>query len=176
METIKKDDFIGYEYSEVKIRKEYSSLLIDNYQNFGWILENLETIIQPVGHVLIQFKRDRKIRNKAELTRLQRQLDSLIEQISRLEKQKSAMAMVAALAIGVIGCTFLAGSVFAISYGENIPLTILFGLPGLLGWILPYFVYGKLVDKKSQELSPLFEEKYDEIYEVSKRANALLEV
>ena len=61
----------------------------------------------------MKFKRDRKVRNKAELTRLQRQFDSCVSEIESLERSKYLRASVFAYIIGVVGTAFMAGSVFA---------------------------------------------------------------
>ena len=59
-------------------------MYIDGYQNFGWQLE--ETSILPTGlyYPVMKFKRDRKIRNKAELTPLQRQFDACVTEIASM--------------------------------------------------------------------------------------------
>ncbi len=175
MERHQKETFIGYEYRDVTVKKDYVSLYTDGYENFGWEIEGTESVIQPAGSVILKFKRDRKLRNKAELTRLQRQFDSLVEQIIHLEKSKSVLALIVAIAIGILGTAFIAGSVFAISYGNHILLMIVLAIPGFVGWILPYFFYTRLVHQKTAEVNPVIEMKYDEIYEVTKRANMLLE-
>jgi len=53
------------------------------------------------------------IRNKAELTRLQRQFDSCVAEVVALEQSKTTGAMIAALSIGIAGTAFMAGSIFA---------------------------------------------------------------
>lgn len=173
---IKKDKYVGYEYLTVNIKKEYMPLYIDSYENFGWIYEAMENVIQPVGNVNIKFKRDRKIKNKAELTRLQRQFDSLVEQIVHIEKSKTSFAFIAAFVIAIIGCAFMAGSVFAITFTINIPLMIILAIPGIICWVLPYFVYSRIRKNKINMVTPLIEAKYDEIYEVTKRASSLLDL
>ena len=61
-------NFIGYEYRDVTTDRSMVSMYADGYQNFGWILD--DTSIPQVGmnNITLKFKRDRKIRNKAELT------------------------------------------------------------------------------------------------------------
>lgn len=173
--TIKKaNQFIGFEYKDKTIKKAYVSLYTDSYENFGWELDSMSNNLQSPNTVNMKFKRDRKIRNKAELTRLQRQFDSLVEQIDALERSKNSFATAMALLIGIIGTAFMAGSVFAISYGENIPLMIVLAVPAFMGWAAPYFVYEHIRKNKTKTIEPLIDEKYEEIYEVTKRANSLL--
>jgi len=63
--------------------------------------------------VTLNFKRDRKIRNKAELSRLERQFITYADEVQKLEREKSFVASVAAYVIGVIGAGFTAGFVSA---------------------------------------------------------------
>jgi len=174
-ETNKSRDFVGYEYKDITVDRNMESVYADGYQNFGWKLEEKSGVVTGINSSFLKFKRDRKILNKAELTRLQRQFDACVGEIVALEKSKTTNAMIASLIIGLIGCAFLAGSVFAVTAGPpNILLCIIFGLPGIVCWILPYFVYKAMSLKRSQKVEPLIDAKYDEIYEVCEKANGLL--
>jgi hypothetical protein len=165
--------FIGYEYKEVSVNQETEALYSDCYPQFGWELENTCTAFPLVGSVIMKFKRDRKIRNKAELTRLQRQFDSLCKEITALEQSKGLSASAIAYVIGVVGTAFMAGSVFAF-LGGMLPLCIIFAIPAFVGWVIPYFCYLKIRKTKTSKVAPLIDQKYDEIYEVCEKANGLL--
>lgn len=170
--------FIGYDYREIRVKEENTSLVIDGYANFGWLIDDnqgphLVTPSNNQSRVTLKFKRDRIIRNKAELTRLQRQFDATVEEIEKLEKSKELSATIAAITVGIIGTAFIAGSVFAVDAGA-IGLMILLAIPGFLGWISPYFIFRKLKDRKGQIIDPIIEQKYDEIYEITKQGNSLL--
>ena len=56
----------------------------------------------------------------------------------------------------------------------KILLCIIFAIPGFLGWILPYFLYKKIVRNQTEKLTPMIEAKYDEIYEICEKGNKLL--
>jgi len=171
----KSRDFVGYEYKDITVQRSMESVYADGYQNFGWKLEEKSGVVTGINSSCLKFKRDRKILNKAELTRLQRQFDACVGEIVALEKSKTANATIAALIIGLIGCAFLAGSVFAVTAEPpNILLCIIFGLPGIVGWIFPYFVYKAMSLKRIQKVEPLIDLKYDEIYEVCEKASGLL--
>ena len=80
-----------------------------------------------------------------------------------------------ALIVALIGTAFMAGSTFAVTaQTPQILLCILLAVPGFIGWILPVFVYRRTVRKKTKELNPLIEEKYDEIYELCEKGSKLL--
>lgn len=164
--------FIGYEYKDVAVKRSLEVIYADNYPQFGWKLESIFAAPNPL-YVTMKFKRDRKIRSKAELNRLQRMFESHVKEIDRLEKSKVVAASTAAYVIGVAGAGFMAGSVFSYLAGM-VPLSIILAVPAFAGWIIPYFCFLRIRDKKTSEVSPLIEQQYDAIYEVCEKANTLL--
>lgn len=167
------NNFIGYEYKNITVKRSVVSLYEDSYENFGYSLESTGDVIGKVDCVSMKFKRDRKIRNKSELTRLQRHFDSTVNEIHELEKSKYMFASIVAYIIGIIGTAFMAGSVFFVTANMIIPCIIM-AVPAFIGWILPYFIYQKIVRKKTAEITPSIEEKYDEIYNICEKAHGLL--
>ncbi len=167
--------FIGYEYRTLSVHEQLVPVYSDGYASFGWMLDD-SSAPQKIGDkVTLRFKRDRKIRNKAELTRLQRQFDACCEEIMALERSKTQKATITALAVGLVGSAFLAGSVFAITATvPNVILCAVLGAPGLIGWVLPFFLYQHLHAKKTEAVNPLIEKKYDEIYDVCEKGSSLL--
>lgn len=172
---IKKNNFIGYEYQEVNVKQEMESVYVDGYQNFGWKLEGTSTPTIGVNCVTIKFKRDRKIRNKAELTRLQRQFDACMHEIEALERSKSTSAEITAYSTGLLGTGLIAGATFSYLDGM-LPLMIILAVPGFIGWISPYFCYRSIKEKKTLQADPLIYQKYDELYAVCEKANGLLSI
>lgn len=167
--------FVGYEYKEVTVPKEQASMYIDCYENFGW--EPDENIVATEGHnyITVRMKRDRKIINKMELTRLQNHFEACAKEIDAMEKSKTSAATVYALVVAVIGTAFLAGSTFAVTHEPPlIWLCILLAIPGFIGWILPYFIYNRIVRRSIQKIQPLIEAKKEEIYEICEKGNSLL--
>lgn len=177
-EKSKRNNFIAYEYKAVKADSDQASMLLDGYENFGWLPdENFGGTGNSTeqGKKVIRMKRDRKIMNKAELTRLQRNFETCIGQISALENSKKSTALTAALIAGGIGTAFMAGSTFAVTaQTPHMIMGIILAIPGFIGWILPYFVYRGMVKKQTEKVTPLIEEKYDEIYELCEKGNRLL--
>lgn len=166
--------FSDFEYRDITIDQSYEKIYTDGYKNFGWILVCVSN--PNIGHNMItmKFKRDRKIINKAELTRLQRQFDACIKEITNMEKSKSDNASITAYIVGIIGTTFITLSTFAETHGNAI-LCIILAIPAFVGLILPYFLYKFIFSKNTVEIEPLIESKYNEIYQVSQRANSLLQ-
>ena len=177
MNEIQKDgkNFVGYEYKEISAESDKASMLLDGYINFGWTADDNIQPTSLLGRVTVRLKRDRKIINKAELTRLQRHFEACINDIDAMEASKTQPATIWAIVVGIIGSAFLAGSVFAVTAAPPIIwLCIVLGIPGIIGWILPYFVFKKLVQKRVEKITPLIEQKYDEIYEICEKGNRLL--
>jgi hypothetical protein len=154
MSEIEKDrhSFVGYDYKEVITNSEKVSFLMDTYENFGWVVDkntshNLpENRLNSHTNVVLRLKRNRKIINKMELTRLQRNFESCMKEIERLESSKTSKATMYALMVGIIGTAFMAGSVFAVTATPpRIVLCILLAVPAFAGWILPYFLYNSVV-------------------------------
>lgn len=182
----KQKEFVGYEYKEVICESSKASFVFDGYENFGWEVDEkqngniygntAENIISSYQKkIVIRLKRNRKIVNKMELTRLQSNFEAYVNEIEKLEKSKTSMATMYSLIIGIFGTAFMAGSVFAITaHKPNIILSILFAIPGFIGWIIPYFVYNKIVEMQTDKVTQLIEEKYDEIYKICERGNKLL--
>lgn len=110
-----------------------------------------------------------------ELTRLQRNFEACVKEIEMLEQSKTSKGTMYSLMIGLIGTAFMAGSVFAVTaQPPMIFLSIVCAIPAFIGWILPYFVYKKMVKKETERLTVLIEKKYDEIYEICEKGNKLL--
>ena len=169
------NSFIGYEYKDITVGRDMESFYPDGYANFGWSLAGTDADPNPMGNgtVKMKLKRDRKICNKAELTRLQRQFEACMHEIQSLERSKTSSASMAAFTVGLLGTAFLAGSVFAY-IGGMLAFSIVLAVPGFLGWIIPYFVYRKIREDKTAKLTPLIEQKYDEIYAACEKAHGLL--
>lgn len=168
-------DFVGYEYKELSAPADRFSFYLDGYLNFGWVPDKNTPQRKQNGMVSITLKRDRRIVNKAELTRLQRNFDACAEEIHALEQAKTTGPLIMALTVGVIGTAFMAASVFAVTaQPPHIPACMLFAVPGFLGWILPVFLYRRKVHQKNLQLSPLIEEKLEEAYRLCERGHQLL--
>lgn len=171
-------NFVGYEYKEIIAESSHISFLLDGYESFGWELDERRTESGESKHStypkkeVLHLKRNRKIINKMELTRLQRNFEACVKEIDALEKSKTSVATIYSLVAGIIGTAFMAGSVFAVTaQPPYIILSILLAVPALIGWVVPYFLYRRVVRKQTEKLEPLIEQKYDEIYEICEKGN-----
>lgn len=170
-----KPNFVAYEYKQITVERENMSMYLDCYENFGWTIDENRPVTNSSSHTTIYLKRDRHIINKAELTRLQRHFEACADEIRVLERSKASAATMWALIVGIIGTAFMAGSVFAVTHDPPvISLCILLAIPAFLGWILPYFLYQQIYQKRCQKVEPLIATKQDEIYEICKKGYSLL--
>lgn len=92
---VRQKQFVGYEYKELTAESSQASFLIDGYENFGWeldenLLERSSAKYTAGKKAVIRLKRNRKIVNKAELTRLQRNFEACVEDIKSLEKSRTS--------------------------------------------------------------------------------------
>lgn len=176
MDKDERRDFVAYEYKSIPVDADQVSLYIDAYENFGWAPDEKMQISQAFEKVSLRFRRNRKLVNRAELTRLQRNFDACMNEIKRMEESKKTAATSASIAVGIVGTAFIAGSVFAMTATPPlILLSILLAVPGFLGWALPYFLFKAIVRRRAERLAPLIEAKYDEAYEVCEKGHKLLQ-
>lgn len=175
MDTATRPPYVRYEYKELTVPRESASMLLDCYESFGWVQDENFIVSPSHDRVTLHLKRDRKLVNKAELTRLQRKFEACTEEIAALERAKTAAATAWALAIGIIGTAFMAGSVFVVtSTPPLIFLCILLAIPAFAGWIAPIFVFRTMCEKKTRAVQPLIEAKHDEIYDICEKGHSLL--
>lgn len=172
-EALQWENPIRYEYQEQTVTGKMLDLYIDNCSYFGWEIENKVKPLAGVNSYTLKLKRNRRIANKIELTRLKRQFDSYSKEIEGMENSKILTASMAAYTIGVLGTAFLAGSVFSYT-GGLVPLSIVLAIPGLIGWVIPYLAYRGIKKNKENEIQPFIDQKYNELYAVCEKAYSLL--
>ena len=89
-------NFVAYEYKEVSANSSQASFLLDGYENFGWEPDDNLPQSSQSRHpgvekmMTLRLKRDRKIVNKTELTRLQRNFEACVREIQSLENSKTS--------------------------------------------------------------------------------------
>lgn len=170
-----KKEFVGYEYKEIKVNSDKASLFLDCYENFGWQQDDNFAMKQNMGNIVIRLKRNRKISNKSELIRLEKNFEACIQEIQSYETQKSSLPKIVAISLGIFGTAFIAGSVFAVTADPPIIwLCIILAIPGFFGWTFSKIVYDRLFRKEEKRIDPLILLKYDEIYEICQKGNILL--
>ena len=167
--------YIGYEYREIPVAARDVPLFLDCYRHFGWVPAQSLPVYTGKDRVLLQLKRNRKLVNRVELTRLQRHFEADLAEIAALERSKTTAANLFALLTGLLGTAFMAGSTFAaVADPPIVWLCILLAIPGFGGWIAPLFLYRAARDKKARQVQPFIEAKLEEIYEICEKGHSLL--
>lgn len=165
--------FIAYEYLTVRADRERASLYKDTFANFGWAVEGYGAAMPSTTSVAIKLKRDRRIKNRPLVQELQRKAEAALSTIGSLERSKAATATAASVSIGIVGCAFLAGSIFAIE-ADNWALSIPLGAVGLLGWLAGYLAHGRVKARRSAQVDPLIDDQFDIVYDTGEQAARLL--
>lgn len=168
-----RENVIGYEYKEIITDHRMEAMYRDCLPYFGWQLDASIPSVRKQETIILRFKRDRKLCNKSELTRLQRQFEAYVKEIIELEASKTTKAKIVSFTVGLVGTAFMAGATF--SYlGGHVFWMILLAIPAFLGWILPYLLYRSIAEKQTREINPLMEQLNDDIYTICEKANLLL--
>ena len=168
-------NFTAYEYKEITVSSDKAPLYLDCYESFGWQQDENFPLQETKDTVNIRLKRDRKLVNKTELTRLQRNFEASMEELDALERSKTTAATIWTLCVALAGTAFMAGSVFAVTADPpRIALCVLLAIPGFAGWIAPCFVYRLVREKKTRQVTPFIEEKIEEIYGMCEKGQSLL--
>ena len=72
-------NFTAYEYKEITVCSDKASLYLDCYESFGWKQDENFPLQESGDKVTLKLKRDRRLVNKVELTRLQRNFEADLE-------------------------------------------------------------------------------------------------
>lgn len=166
----------SYDYLKVTVEEGLYSQYLDGYAGFGWRQDENFQQEKSIGKLTLHLKRSRNLPNKVELTRLQRHYEACMREIAALEASKSSVPTMVSLSCGLVGCAFMAGSVFAVTAETPlIFLTVLLGIPGLALWGAAYFGYKVAKHRRAEKVAPLIDAKYNEAYAVCEKAQKLLD-
>ena len=169
-------DFVTYEYKTMSVKTKAQTRVVDMYESFGWELTNAAPTM--IDSVTLSLRRDRKQKHKQELTKLERQADNLYGVLLNLERSKTLGASVFAYIFGLIAALVLGGGMcFVMVIEGNITAFIggiALGVVGIALCAVNYFIYLKLVDKKTKQVLPVIDENEEKLANLLERGNALL--
>lgn len=180
-------DFIAYDYLKLEVLLDLEQLYVDCYQCLGWkLIKVIETSIgqdyyinsrslieKPL--VILKFKRNRKIKNKVELLKIQKSMEISFKKVNKLNKEADIISTIYSVSLGVIGLLFIIFSI--LSFIAKKPFYI-FGVVnavvGVTGFTLAFFMYNKKRKQIQEKNEILIEEQYNNIYEYCEQANNLI--
>lgn len=169
-------DFVSYEYRTKTVKAKDQTKAADMYEAFGW--EVTSTSPTAVDGVTLSLKRDRKQKHKQELTKLERQAEDLFETINGLHRAKTTGASIFAYIFGFIAALVLGGGMcLTMLLTNNIPAFvggIVLGVAGIVLCGLNYFIYKKIVDKKTKTLLPIIDDNEEKLANILEKGNDLL--
>lgn len=168
-------DAVTYDYKTVEATQKNALEIIDCYEAMGWELAGKHDYVFVVS---LNFRRNRKIKNKDQLNRLQVKLDDHINGIGVYEKRKTQNAQIISLIVGIIG---------VLVFGGGMCLCLLTPLPEIVSYIagsvlgvigaavcgLAYLIYKKLLAKDTVAMNALIDKKRDEISNICEDAQKL---
>lgn len=173
MNESNENTFVAFEYVSVPVKQTMETLYIDCYKSFGWTIDSSVLSLSNPNSVILKFKRDRRIKNKAEVCELQRKCENALSSIAKLEQSKTSTATMTSLLFGTLGAGSLVGAFFSFQ-AELIFLFVLLTIVGCVGVTLSYLRYNKLVEKKTGVVNPFIDQQYDVIYDTCEKANKLI--
>lgn len=195
--------YIGYDYKEVIVSRKLEPVWRDGYANFGWELEKsqpaiekhawgpLRVMVAPLAvlpgklfknmvqdhesseKAELRMKRNRKIKNKNELNRLQVSFETVLSEMERLEKSKTLGASVAAYIIGLLGTVCMALSTFCY-LASNVAGCVGFAIPGFSGWIASYIAFVLIRNNREQTVNKEMEGKFDTVNDICMQAHEMM--
>lgn len=164
---------VGYEYKNITVARSMESVYTDGYANFGWQFTGTQPALQGGIAVVLKFKRNRQLKNRSELNRLEREFENGLHEIEKLERRKNASVTGSAIGFGILGTCFLAGAVLSFIAG-NIALGVLLLVPALAGWTLGYVGSVRIGARKAEQAAPQIDGYYDAVCQICEKANTLI--
>ena len=196
-----KENYVAYEYKTVNAKRDSVGMYIDCMENFGWTLiendgydvpsllsdlnptnlgRNIASAAQTFGEtadatpsMVLKFKRDRRIGNKQELEKLEKEYEAALTAISKAERKNVAQTMGISLGTGIIGTVFIGLAVYNFVFSHTV-LGVLFAAIGAIGWAIGFFSNMKIGKKKTTESEPYIQQQLDIVYSTCEKAHALL--
>lgn len=169
-------DFVSYEYRTKTVKSKDMTKATDMYEAFGW--EVTSAAHTDVDNTTLSLKRDRKQKHKQELSRLERQAEEIFGTINNLQRAKTLGASVFSYIFGCIAALLLGGGMSLIMLNQNNFAAfvggIALGIAGIALCCVNYFIYKKMVEKKTGELLPIIDDNEEKLANILEKGNDLL--
>lgn len=174
--NMQEKDFVSYEYRTKTVKSKDTTKATDMYEAFGW--EVTSAAHTAVDNTTLSLKRDRKQKHKQELSRLERQAEEIFGTINNLQRAKTLGASVFSYIFGCIAALLLGGGMSLIMLNQNNFAAfvggIALGIAGIALCCVNYFIYKKMVEKKTGELLPIIDDNEEKLANILEKGNDLL--
>lgn len=168
-------DFITYEYQTKTVKAKDRTRVMDISEAFGWEVTGTTATIEGVT---VSLKRDRKIKHKQELVKLERQAEETFSTINKLNSAKTLTARVFAYIFGCIAALILGGGMcMTMLIENNVPAFvggIVLGIVGIVLCSVNYLIYKKIEEKKTVQVIPLIDDNEEKLANILAKGNDLL--
>ena len=170
-------DTVRNEYKNIVVSNDHNALYQEAYECFGW--QTCGTRSNLLGERLwtISMWRDLKIKNRAELVKLERQFEDCTEEIAQFERGKKRTAAWITAVVCLIGAALFVGGIFALIIGWSAPMIVLADFLFMLSCLVfaaAVFVYRNRVRSRTEADLAFIDKKYEEITALMKQGRALL--
>lgn len=169
-------EFVSYEYRTKTVKAKDQTRAMDMYEAFGW--EITATSPSAVDGVTLSLKRDRKLKHKQELTKLERQAEVVFTTINGLHREKTLGASIFCYIFGIVAALVFGGGLCLAMLIENSTPALVGGIAlGILGVALcgiNCIVYKKIAAKKTEQLLPIIDDNEEKLANILEKGNDLL--
>lgn len=168
-------NFMTYEYLSKLVKKENQASTIDIYISLGFEVTKVDYV---KNKVLINLRRDRKIKHKTELNRLEKRITNELVTVDNLKNVRTKKARMISIIIGIIGSLILGGGMSLVMKVETLNVLFIIGIiVGSIGIIIcsiNYLIYLKIKNRKHEEIEQKIEESYTKIANICEQAHLLI--
>lgn len=163
----------SYEYARTTVASDLVTVTCDCYENLGWELTGSKA--SPAsGTTALVFRRSRKIKNKAQLVKIQRTMDDLIASISALEGEKTRKAAMRALTLGILSALVLGVGMCCTMVWDLMLPGVIVGVVGIVGCVAAWLLYRSTVARETERITPSIEAAYDGLATACEEAQTVL--
>ena len=164
----------SYEYARTTVKSDLATVACDCYESLGFELTGAKE--SPAsGTTALAFRRSRKVRGKAQLSKLQRTMDDLIKSIASMEAEKTRKAGYRAIALGTLSALILGvGMCCTMVWTHLMVPGIVVGVVGIGGCAFALHSYRKTVAAETVRINPRIESAYDQLATACEEAQAVL--
>lgn len=173
MSNASKQKVSSYDYKTVRVRRETETMLCDAYDTLGWEIVDTSFATPTLSHVNVNFKRNRKIQNKAELMTLQNKIDGAIGNIEKLRDRQKNAGIPEAITMGTVGALTLGGGMSMIMTVGGVAFTIggiALGVVGIAIGLFGWLVHNLIHKKKLKKIEPSIETEFTKLSDLCDEA------